>query len=167
MVCPRGRHVKTRRCLRAKRGCQPVRQQTHNQLHRNLRRPTCPHRRTSSMKQIEQEFGKPNPDAPVALSRFGFLIGRWRCEARVRAADEEWQTLQATWLGRFVLEVVRSPTPSRSRWPPTLIRAPLTRTSPRITSHGERRSPTMERRGSSSWWSRPIAARSDSAVPRP
>jgi hypothetical protein len=56
------------------------------------------------MDPIEQEFGKPNPNAPAALSRFAFLIGRWRCEARVRSANGEWQTLQATWLGRFILD---------------------------------------------------------------
>lgn len=56
------------------------------------------------MDPIEREFGKANPKAPAALSQFAFLIGRWRCEARVRAANAEWQTLQATWLGRFILD---------------------------------------------------------------
>ncbi|HEY3205047.1 MAG TPA: hypothetical protein VGL03_15465 [Thermoanaerobaculia bacterium] len=56
------------------------------------------------MDHVEQEFGKPNPNAPAALSRFAFLIGNWRCEARVRLANGEWQTLQATWLGRFILD---------------------------------------------------------------
>jgi hypothetical protein len=56
------------------------------------------------MDQVDQEFGKPNPHAPEALSRFAFLIGRWRCEARVKSANGEWQTFQATWLGRFILD---------------------------------------------------------------
>jgi hypothetical protein len=56
------------------------------------------------MDQAEQEFGKPNPNAPAELSRFAFLVGRWRCEARVRSANGEWQTLQATWVGRFILD---------------------------------------------------------------
>ncbi len=56
------------------------------------------------MDHVEQEFGKRNPNAPAALSRFAFLIGNWRCEARVRLANGEWQTLQATWLGRFILD---------------------------------------------------------------
>jgi hypothetical protein len=56
------------------------------------------------MDQVGQEFGKPNPNAPAALSRFAFLIGRWRCEAKVRSAEGEWQTFQATWLGRFILD---------------------------------------------------------------
>ena len=56
------------------------------------------------MDQVEQEFGEANPNAPAALSRFAFLIGRWRCEARVRLPNGEWQTLQATWLGRFILD---------------------------------------------------------------
>jgi len=55
------------------------------------------------MDQVEQEFGKANPNAPAALSRFAFLIGRWRCEARV-LTNGEWQMLQATWLGHFILD---------------------------------------------------------------
>jgi hypothetical protein len=56
------------------------------------------------MARVEQEFGKANPNAPAALSRFAFLIGRRRCEASVRSSNGEWQTLQATWLGRFILD---------------------------------------------------------------
>jgi hypothetical protein len=56
------------------------------------------------MDQIEQEFGKPNPNAPAALSRFEFLIGRWQCEANIRLANGDWQIFQATWLGRFILD---------------------------------------------------------------
>lgn len=56
------------------------------------------------MNQVEPEFGKPNPKAPAALSGFAFLIGRWRCEAKLRLASGEWQTLQATWLGRYILD---------------------------------------------------------------
>ncbi len=56
------------------------------------------------MNQLEREFGKPNPNAPAALSRFAFLIGRWRCGARVRSANGEWQTFEATWVGRFILD---------------------------------------------------------------
>jgi hypothetical protein len=59
---------------------------------------------TRPMDHVEQEIRKPNPNAPAALSRFAFLIGNWRCEARVRLANGEWQTLQATWLGRFILD---------------------------------------------------------------
>jgi len=55
------------------------------------------------MEQIDQEFGKLNPNAPAALSRFAFLIGRWRCEARVRV-NGEWRRFEATWLGRFILD---------------------------------------------------------------
>jgi hypothetical protein len=45
-----------------------------------------------------------NPNAPRALERFLFLVGRWRCDARVRSGDGAWQTLQATWLGRVILD---------------------------------------------------------------
>jgi hypothetical protein len=51
-----------------------------------------------------QDFGKPNPKAPQALSQFAFLIGRWRCEARVLLANGEWQTFEAAWLGRYILD---------------------------------------------------------------
>jgi hypothetical protein len=51
-----------------------------------------------------EDLAKPNPDAPGALSRFAFLIGKWRCEARVRLPSGEWQTFQGTWLGRFILD---------------------------------------------------------------
>jgi hypothetical protein len=56
------------------------------------------------MDQVEQDFGHRNPNAPAALSRFAFLIGKWRCEARVKSVNGEWQTLQATWVGRFILD---------------------------------------------------------------
>jgi hypothetical protein len=52
----------------------------------------------------QADFGKPNPNAPAALSRFAFLIGKWRCAARVRSANGESRTFDATWLGRFILE---------------------------------------------------------------
>lgn len=48
--------------------------------------------------------GRPNPNAPEALSRFAFLIGTWRCEAKVRSATGEWQAFQGMWLGRFILD---------------------------------------------------------------
>lgn len=51
-----------------------------------------------------EDLAKPNPDAPGALSRFAFLIGEWRCEARVRVPSGEWHTFPGTWLGRFILD---------------------------------------------------------------
>ena len=56
------------------------------------------------MHQTDRGFGKPNPNAPPVLSRFAFLIGRWRCEAKLKSANGEWQTFEATWLGRFILD---------------------------------------------------------------
>jgi hypothetical protein len=53
---------------------------------------------------VEQEFGTLNSNAPAALSRFAFLIGRWRCDASLRSANGEWQLFPATWLGRFILD---------------------------------------------------------------
>lgn len=56
------------------------------------------------MDQVVPEFGEPNPNAPAALSRFAFLIGKWQFEASARLADGEWQTFRGTWLGRFILD---------------------------------------------------------------
>src|SRR5215471_11768174 len=56
------------------------------------------------MDPDERDFGALNSNAPVALSRFAFLIGRWRCDASLRSADGEWQSFRATWLGRFILD---------------------------------------------------------------
>ncbi len=56
------------------------------------------------MAQIAEEFGSLNPNAPTALSRFAFLIGKWRCEAKLKSADGSWQTFEGAWLGRFILD---------------------------------------------------------------
>jgi hypothetical protein len=52
----------------------------------------------------DDEFGRANPLAPPELSVFAFLIGHWRCEARVRLPGGKWQTWPATWDGRYILE---------------------------------------------------------------
>jgi hypothetical protein len=57
----------------------------------------------SFMHQVKQEFGKLNPSAPE-LSRFSFLIGNWRFEAKVRVADGQWHSFKGTWLGRYILD---------------------------------------------------------------
>jgi hypothetical protein len=51
-----------------------------------------------------QDFGRLNPHAPPALSQFAFLVGRWKCRARVMAATGEWLTFPASWVGRFILD---------------------------------------------------------------
>jgi hypothetical protein len=56
------------------------------------------------MNPPDQDFGQPNPNAPAELSRFAFLIGSWRCDAKVRLDNWESPTFQATWLGRFILD---------------------------------------------------------------
>jgi len=56
------------------------------------------------MDQRSSEFGEPNPNAPTELSRFAFLIGKFRCDARVRSANEDWRTFPATWAGRYILD---------------------------------------------------------------
>src|SRR5439155_12291141 len=59
---------------------------------------------TSMQGRDEQEYGRPYPNAPQERSRFAFLIGKWRCEARLKREDGVWETLQATWVGRYVLD---------------------------------------------------------------
>jgi hypothetical protein len=56
------------------------------------------------MPNAEQDFGRPNPNAPAELTRFAFLIGTWRCDATVRTPDGGWQTFEGTWVGRFILD---------------------------------------------------------------
>jgi hypothetical protein len=56
------------------------------------------------MHQTDHDFGKLNPNAPAALSQFAFLIGRWKCDARIMSANGEWQTFHATWVGRYILD---------------------------------------------------------------
>lgn len=56
------------------------------------------------MEENVQRPGKPNPDAPVELDRFAFLIGRWRCEAKVLLASGEWEAFEAAWVGQYILD---------------------------------------------------------------
>lgn len=52
----------------------------------------------------DAEYGSANPEAPPELSQFAFLIGRWRCDVRVRGDDGAWQRYEATWTGRYILD---------------------------------------------------------------
>jgi hypothetical protein len=56
------------------------------------------------MEQNEQRVDKPNPNAPPELSRFAFLIGRWRFDAKFKSANGEWQAFHGTWLGHYILD---------------------------------------------------------------
>jgi len=56
------------------------------------------------MDRAETEYGKPSASAPKELSRFAFLIGAWDCDARLKQEDGSWEALQATWVGRYVLD---------------------------------------------------------------
>ncbi len=56
------------------------------------------------MDRDEQEYGKPNPSAPEQLSRFDFVTGEWRCEAKLKQEDGVWEALLATWVGRYILD---------------------------------------------------------------
>ena len=56
------------------------------------------------MNRANEDFGKPNANAPAALSQFAFIIGRWRCDAKALMPNGQWQTFQATWLGRYILD---------------------------------------------------------------
>ncbi len=56
------------------------------------------------MKEPDNGFGRPHPDAPAELAQFGFLIGRWHAESRVKAADGSWQPCAALWEARYILD---------------------------------------------------------------
>lgn len=56
------------------------------------------------MEQKEHEYGKPNVNAPQALSQFAFLLGMWRGEAKLKHGDGTWGTLDVTWDGRYILD---------------------------------------------------------------
>jgi hypothetical protein len=56
------------------------------------------------VNQSAKQFGELNPKAPPELARFRFLLGRWRCEAKLKLADGGWQTFAATWAGRTILD---------------------------------------------------------------
>jgi hypothetical protein len=56
------------------------------------------------MERNEQQYGSPNPNAPQELSLFAFLIGKWRGEAKLKREDRTWETLQALWEGRYILD---------------------------------------------------------------
>jgi len=56
------------------------------------------------MEREEQDYGKLNPDAPQELAQFAFLIGPWRCAVKLKREDGSWETLEARWEGRFILD---------------------------------------------------------------
>jgi hypothetical protein len=57
-----------------------------------------------AMAVTDQDYGRPNPKAPKELAHFAFLIGKWRCEAKLKREDRTWETLEATWVGRYILD---------------------------------------------------------------
>lgn len=56
------------------------------------------------MRPSRQKYGKPNPNAPKEISQFAFLIGKWRCDAKIKGENGTWQLFQATWIGRYILD---------------------------------------------------------------
>ena len=52
----------------------------------------------------DKEYGNPNPKAPPELSQFAFIIGKWRCDVRLKGEDGTWQPYRATWVGRYILD---------------------------------------------------------------
>jgi hypothetical protein len=63
----------------------------------------------------DKEYGNPNPKAPPELSQFAFIIGKWRCDARLKGEDGTWQPYQATsldqgktWAEFMVIEAHRT-----------------------------------------------------------
>lgn len=56
------------------------------------------------MEQVNPNFGELNPKAPAVLSRFAFLIGAWKFEAKLKSSDGSWQVFHGMWSGRFILD---------------------------------------------------------------
>lgn len=56
------------------------------------------------MEQHKQERTKLNSNAPPELSRWSFLIGKYRCEAKLKREGGTWESLKATWEGRYILD---------------------------------------------------------------
>jgi hypothetical protein len=56
------------------------------------------------MRRDEPGYGRLNPNAPAELSRFTFLIGKFRCDAALKRGDGTWEDLKATWEGRAILD---------------------------------------------------------------
>lgn len=58
---------------------------------------------SGAMHRGEEEYGKPNPNAPPELSRFAFLIGKWQFEAKLKHKDGTEESFSGMWEGRYVL----------------------------------------------------------------
>lgn len=59
---------------------------------------------TQPMDRDQAVYGRPNPNAHPELSRFAFLIGNWRCDARLKREDGSWEPLEASWVGHYILD---------------------------------------------------------------
>jgi hypothetical protein len=55
------------------------------------------------MRRVKREFGKLNPNASAELSRFAFLIGKWRFKAEVKLTGGN-HFFQGTWVGKYILD---------------------------------------------------------------
>ena len=49
-------------------------------------------------------YGRPHPDAAEELSAFAFLVGSWRCDVRVKNEDGSFESHDATWVARYILD---------------------------------------------------------------
>ena len=63
-----------------------------------------PAAREDFLEQMWQGLCNRNPKAPEALSHFAFLIGQFKCEAKLKSSDGSWQIFHASWSGRFILD---------------------------------------------------------------
>jgi len=52
----------------------------------------------------QQRLDQPNPNAPAELSRFAFLIGQWRFDARFKSANARVAGLSRNLLGYYILD---------------------------------------------------------------
>jgi hypothetical protein len=55
------------------------------------------------MRRVRRDFSNLNRNVPE-LSRFAFLIGKWRFGASVKLSSGELHPFRGTWVGRYILD---------------------------------------------------------------
>jgi len=61
-------------------------------------------KRERSQTMTQNDYGKPNPQAPQQLRLFDFLVGKWECEVRIKNQNTGEAALKAIWTGRYILD---------------------------------------------------------------
>ena len=54
--------------------------------------------------QATELFGTLNPQAPIELARFSFLIGKWHGQGKFKNQDGSTDPYEMIWIGRYILD---------------------------------------------------------------